>query len=303
MIHKNGKGTVLDWSPAAAVVAFEVRIKTLNDRSRSQSIPNPFDLLLKPKEFTWRLTYLDKLNVDMTRYVNISHVNATIVLDSGSTDIVDYASTILYHLNELVDDCDIPDSSLHSTTSPVLKDTSGTHASISCNKEFKSGLGYLKCPTNGDWETYENVVNCEPIACKEFEEVGVEYRPELVNNYAVNGTKAYYKCKNYENINHGEIHNYVECNESGEWQGKLEHCSGQTMGYVKTYSSGIIGLIIGMFTLLVLVIYLIAKRKPRFITSKTKYDSTDYDDNDNILKPVNVAPHLKHFYPLSPVRQ
>lgn len=262
VIKINGRNIYIHWSTPSAVIGFKIRVQT-NESTvplKVHGIPSPFSWSVPLDDPKWRVAYTSKEAVDMTGYENITQLNATF---TGANVIdLDETSVSLFNLNEWVDGCDEPDSSLHSTSTSV-GDSLGTRATISCNTGFKQMIGYATCPKNGDWEFNSKVVNCEPITCKPFAAVGVEYRPDLVKKLAVHGTKAYYKCKNYDGGELGDGHNYVECNESGDWQGKLEQCDSQTLGFFSKHSYPILGSVVVIFLIIAVGVYLIVRRKNR----------------------------------------
>lgn len=296
-----GRNIYISWPTPAAVVGFKVRIKSSDGSTPFQSIygiPNYFSYsAMITEDPNWRVAYTGKLDVDMTNYANITNVNATFAIEVGGANIIDDGSVTLYHLNEYVDDCEVPDSSLHSTSSSS-EDNFGTRSSMTCNKGFKHSIGYVTCPKNGDWKSYEDVVNCEPTTCKELTVVGIEYRPDLVGKLAAYGTKAYYKCKNYDGEELGDGHNYVECIEAGDWQGKLEQCGGQTWAFVARHSSSILALASGVVILIVVVIYLLIRRKNRQTARiaaimTPKYVAGDYE---NPYEDVDIEMNLRNSY-------
>ncbi|KAI1279262.1 hypothetical protein HDE_14083 [Halotydeus destructor] len=150
----------------------------------------------------------------------------------------------LYHINETVDDCDIPDTPLHAILESTYRSKNTLFPVFSCTKGYRLKPSRLSpsCAQNGEW-TFHDFQACEEVSCDKddtyLEIVSLDQSATNGSRFPI-GTKAFLSCSTPKDKR------YVVCSENGTWLPKTELCESS---FFRTKN-----LVIGLAVCLVLVV-------------------------------------------------
>ncbi|KAI1279266.1 hypothetical protein HDE_14088 [Halotydeus destructor] len=128
----------------------------------------------------------------------------------------------LYHIDETVDDCNIPDTPLHAVMESAFRSKNTLTPIFSCKEGYrlKPSQHSPTCAENGDWTLYD-FQPCEEVFCDKDETdlqiVSLDRSATSGSRYPI-GTKGFLSCSTVKEKR------YVVCAENGAWLPKTELC-------------------------------------------------------------------------------
>ncbi|KAI1279267.1 hypothetical protein HDE_14086 [Halotydeus destructor] len=128
----------------------------------------------------------------------------------------------LYHIDETVDDCNIPDTPLHAVMESTFRSKNTLTPIFSCKEGYrlKPSQHSPTCAENGDW-TFHDFQACEEVFCDKDDTDLEIFR---LDQSATNGSRFPIGTKAFLSCSTSKDKRYVVCAENGAWLPKTELC-------------------------------------------------------------------------------